>query len=338
MKLPYRTRQRLIRIGVILLVIAFVALLIAVLWLLWAKRYVIYTRDGAKLDFDLPETLPQGQEAEPPKEENLPPLYFVTEEDALVNSTELMQMKGYYADTEALKDIPAVKTQIQALEAGTAVMLDVKSIYGNYFYSSEVGTTRSSAIDIEAMDSLIAYLKNSKYYLIARLPALRDREYGLHHTIDGIAVKSGAYLWVDDEGCYWLNPSSQGTVSHLVQIATELKNLGFDEVVFEDYCFPNTDNMAFSGDKAKALSSAAQTLVTTCATERFTVSFVSTGHFTPPTGRTRIYWEGAEAYKAADIAAASGVADPTINLVFLTEVHDTRFDAFSVLRPLEAAH
>lgn len=337
MKLPYRTRQRLIRISIILLVVAFVALLIAGLWLLWVKRYIVYTRDGAKLDFDLPEELPKGQEAEPPKEEDLPPLYFVTEEDALANSTELLQLKGYYADAEALKDIPAVKAQIQQLEAGTAVMVDVKNAYGNCFYSSDAAPL-STAVDIEAMDNLIAYLKNSKYYTIARIPALRDREYGLHHTIDGIAVKSGGYLWVDDGGCYWLNPASQGTISHLVQLVTELKELGFDEVVFDEFRFPDTDNMAFSGDKVKTLSSAAQTLVTTCATERFAVSFVSTGHFTPPTGRSRIYWKAAEAYKAADIAAASGVADPTINLVFLTEVHDTRFDTYSVLRPLDAAH
>jgi len=337
MKLPYRTRQRLIRISIILLVIAFVALLIFGLWLLWVKRFIVYTRDGAKLDFDLPAELPKGEEARPPQEEDLPPLYFITEEDALTNSTELLQLKGYYADAEALKDIPAVKSQIQQLEAGTAVMVDVKNAYGSFFYSSDLGPL-TTTVDVEAMDELLMYLKNSKYYTIARLPALRDREYGLHHTIDGIAVKSGGYLWVDDGGCYWLNPTSQGTVSHLVQIVTELKELGFDEVVFEEFRFPDTDNMAFSGDKAKALTSAAQTLVTTCATERFAVSFVSTGQFTPPTGRSRIYWKAAEAYKAADIAANAGVADPKINLVFLTEVHDTRFDEFSVLRPLEAAH
>ena len=338
MKLPYRTRQRLIRIGSILLASAFAALLIVGGWLLWARRFVVYTRDGAQLDFSLSEEVPQGQVAVPPTKEDVPPLYFITEEDALANNTELMKLAGYYVDAEALKDIPQVKAQLQALEAGTAVMVDVKSIYGSYYYSSAVGGNRSSAIDVEAMDGLIAYLKSSKLYTIAKLPALRDYSYGLNHVPDGLAVKSGGYLWVDSEGCYWLNPSSQGTVSFLVQQAQELKELGFDEVVFEDFRFPDTDNLAFKGDKAKTLSTAAQTLVTTCATDRFAVSFVSTGIYTPPTGRTRIYWEQADAYQAADIAASSGVADPQIGLVFLTEVHDTRFDAFSVLRPLDAAH
>lgn len=338
MKLPYRTRRRLIRIGIILLVLAVVAMLIWCFWLLWVKRFIVYTRDGARLDFDLPAELPKGEEAKPPVKEDLPPLYFVTEEDVVATSTELTQIVGYYVDTEALKDIPRVKEQIQRLEAGTAIMIDVKSIYGSYYYSSQVGAKRSSSVNTEQMDELLAFLKNSKYYVIAKLPALRDYEYGLHHVPDGIAVKSGGYLWVDDDGCYWLNPASQGTLGFLVQQTQELKDLGFEEVVFEDYRFPDTENMAFSGDKVKALSDTAQALVTTCATERFAVSFVSTNHFNPPTGRSRIYRAGVEAYQAADVAGNAGVADPTINLVFLTEVHDTRFDEFSVLRPLDAAH
>ena len=48
-----------------------------------------------------------------------------------------------------------------------------------------------------------------------------------------------------------------------------------------------------------------------------------------------------EGKSAAEIAAAaelSGVADTAVQLVFLTELHDTRFDAYGVLRPLSGAH
>jgi hypothetical protein len=48
--------------------------------------------------------------------------------------------------------------------------------------------------------------------------------------------------------------------------------------------------------------------------------------------------ENATATEAAAIARDSGIADTAINLVFLTENHDTRFDVYSVLRPLSAAH
>ena len=57
-----------------------------------------------------------------------------------------------------------------------------------------------------------------------------------------------------------------------------------------------------------------------------------------PTGRTRVYLAGLEASQAAQAAADSGVPDTAINLVFLTELYDTRFNEYSVLRPLSGAH
>ena len=65
-------------------------------------------------------------------------------------------MLGYYVDAEALKDIDGVKTQIAALEPGTSVMVDVKGIYGDFYYSSSVGEKRSTKIDPAKMDELIA--------------------------------------------------------------------------------------------------------------------------------------------------------------------------------------
>ena len=188
------------------------------------------------------------------------------------------------------------------------------------------------------MDELIRQLDSKGMYLIARLPALRDYSFGLSSTSNGLFVSSGAYLWADDDYCYWLDPTKEGTVTYLVQIVTELKNLGFDEVVFDEFRFPDTDDLKFSGDRAQALNTTAQTLVTTCATGSFAVSFVGEEEgFTIPSGRCRLYVENATAAQAAGIAASSGLADPSIYLVFLTEFHDTRFDAYSVLRPLESA-
>jgi hypothetical protein len=45
-----------------------------------------------------------------------------------------------------------------------------------------------------------------------------------------------------------------------------------------------------------------------------------------------------DALQAADAAQSSGIADTAVNLVFLTELHDTRFDVYSVLRPIAGAH
>ena len=340
MNIPYRTRWILKRSAVVALVVLLVAALVWLCWFIWLKRYIVYTRDsGAVLDFSLSAKLPEGEPALQPQQEETVSIYYNEGENAINTSKELTQLVGYYADREQLiAGIDEIVQQVKALERGTPVMLDVKSATGNFFYSSAVAEHRDSKVDIEAMDQLIQQLDESGTYLIARLPSLRDRMYGLNNVNDGVFDTRGAYLFRDEGGCYWLNPARQGVLTYLVQIVTELKGLGFDEVVFDYFDFPDTKYMRFDGEKEQALAEAAQTLVTSCATDSFTVSFVQKPGFSLPEGRTRLYITDAAAADAALLAQQTGLENPQIRVVFLTQIHDTRFDEFGVLRPLDAAH
>ena len=340
MKIPYRTQRLLQRLGLIALVVLAVGGLVFFCWFTWLQRYVIYTRDkGAIINMELPPMVALGQEAVPDAKSDPISIYYNEGDNAINTSKDLTQMTGYYADAAALeKSVSTVFAQAKALPAGTPVMLDVKSPKGNFFYSSTVSDKYNPDLDVTKMDEMIAALDKKGIYLIARLPAFRDYNFGLSHTSNGLFVSSGSHLWTDDDYCYWLNPTSEGTISFLVEIVTELKALGFDEVVFDEFRFPSTKDIKFSGDKTKAITTAAKTVATACASENFAISFVGDAKFPLPAGRTRLYVKSADAAKAADIAQQTGLENPAISLVFLTEVHDTRFDAYSVLRPLEAAH
>ena len=339
MNIPYRTRQTIKRVTLISIITLLVLALVWLCWFVWLKRFVVYTRDGAVLDFSLGGQIPEGQPK--PQGQEQPPvsIYYNEGDEAISTSKELQQLQGYYADRAALiAGIDQVSSQIKALERGTPVMLDVKSATGNFFYSTAVSEHLDSKIDITAMDALIQELADSGVYLIARLPALRDRMYGLHNVNEGVFDTRGAYLYRDDGGCYWLNPKRQNVLNYLVETVTELKSLGFDEVVLDYFDFPDTQYMRFDGDKEQTLLSAAQTVVASCGSESFAVSFVQEPGFGLPEGRTRLYVKEASAADAQSIAQNAGLEDPATRLVFLTEIHDTRFDAFGVLRPLDAAH
>ena len=337
MNLSYRTRQTLKHMAFIAVIFLLIAALVWLCWFVWLKRYVVYTREeGAKIDFSLSD-YGQGQAAVPPPEETVS-IYYNEGDDAINTGRDLTQLTGYYVNREMLiAGTDQVLQQVRNLERDTPIMLEVKSAVGNFFYSSAVAEYRDSKVDPLAVDQLIKELKKSGYYLIAKLPALRDRQYGLHHVDDGIFDTRGAYLYRDDGGCYWLNPAKQGTLTYIISIVSELKELGFNEVVFDYFDFPETDKMRFNGDKTEALQTAARTLMTSCGTGNFTVSFVQKPGFQLPEGKTRLYIKDAVAADAQTIAQESGIADPKIGLVFLTEFHDTRFDEFGVLRPLDAA-
>jgi len=339
MSIPYRTRQIIKRTAVIALIAILALALVWLCWFVWLKRYIVYTREGAVLDFSVSAQIPEGQHAQPPEEQPAVPIYYNEGEDAISTSKELQQLKGYYADRDALiAGIDQVRQQVKALERGTPVMLDVKSATGNFFYSTGVSEHLDSKVDIAAMDALIQELSDSGVYLIARLPAFRDRMYGLHNVNDGVFDTRGAYLYRDDGGCYWLNPKRQNVLTYLVQTVTELKSLGFDEVVLDFFDFPDTQYMRFDGDKEQTLIAAAQTVMTSCGSEIFTVSFVQKPGFQLPEGRARLYLKDVSAADVQSLAIESGLENPQTGLVFLTEVHDTRFDEFGVLRPLDAAH
>ena len=340
MKIPYRTQRLLQRLGLIALVVLAIGGLVLFCWFTWLQRYVIYTRQkGAIINMNLPPMVALGPKAVPDPKSDPISIYYNEGDNAINVSKDLTQMTGYYATAAALeKSVSTVFSQAKALPAGTPIMLDVKSPKGNFFYSSTVSDKYNPDLDVTKMDEMIAALDKKGMYLIARLPAFRDYNFGLAHTSNGLFVASGSHLWADDAYCYWLNPASEGTLTYLTQIVAELKELGFDEVVFDEFRFPDTKDIKFSGDKSKAISTAAKTLATACAAENFAISFVGDAKFPLPQGRTRLYVNSTEAAKAEDLAKKTGLENPAVSLVFLTEVHDTRFESYSVLRPLEAAH
>lgn len=339
MNIPYRTRRILYWVAVITAIVVAVGAVAWFSWFTWLGRFVVYTRDnGAIIDMSLSQRIPDGQTAVQPESGPTVPIYYNEGENAITTNRELSQLSGYYIDRQALIDgVDTVRQQARQLKRGTPVMLEVKSATGNFYYSSAVAEYRDSKVDAVAVDALIKDLDNMGLYLIARLPALRDRQYGLNNVNDGIFDTRGAYLYRDDGACYWLNPTRQGTMDYIVQTVSELKNLGFDEVVLDYFDFPDTEYMRFDGDKEAALQTAANA-VSTLSSGSFTVSFVQKPGFSLPSDRSRLYLTDATAAEVQLMAQMSGLADPKVSLVFLTDIHDTRFDEFGVLRPLDSAH
>ena len=338
MKLSYRTRCTLKRLGQVLLVLFVVGVLAFSLWFTWLDRFVVYSREeGARLDFSFSIGDRVGIVAQQPAEK--PPVNVIYNDGQLeVESEELTRLQGYYVTSAELqqylrKDPDAFMAKLQELPKGTAIMIDVKDMYGNFFYSSAISDNRNSAIDPETMDRLIETINSGNLYTIAHLPALRDMKYGMKNIMQTLQDKYG-YGWYDFYGCYWLGPTKNAVQEYVTQITLELRGLGFREVVFYDFCFPDTDKIVFNGDKKQALFDAAQMIVKTCATDRFTVSFEDKGSGIPE-GRCRIYGLNVPASNVDSYVEKFDRENPEASFVFMTEMHDTRYEQYGVLRPLK---
>lgn len=341
MVIPYQTKLKIKRAAIGVGIGLAVVVLLLIFWLIWLQRFIVYTDDGVYFDFNR-STIDMEYDPNPPTEvpDETVVIRFNDDSGTDENTQAVTNFQGTYLSTSQLiHDMEAVQAAVANFSAGDTVMLDVKSIHGNFYYSSGLSSNYSDSIDQAVMDSLIQTLADKGVYLIARLPAFRDTAYATAHTSDGIPTQSG-YLWLDDDKCYWLDPASQSVLTWLVQITRELKGLGFDEVVFYDFRFPSGDNIGYDSQVStdELISKAAQWLADSCNSEPFRVSFEADGtRFPLPTGSSRLYLSNIDAGQVQETLdkLAETIPDITTRVAFFTDSRDTRFDAYGVLRPLE---
>ena len=343
MNIPYRTRRLLNRIGLVALAFLLIGTLVWFCWVIWLERYVVYTEGKAVLDFDITTDESMGELAVPPAADVGVPIYYNEGANAVNLNAELTQLNGYYIDADDLqKNLADSYEDMKALRSGTAVMVDMKAGYGSFFYSSKLsGAVLSQSVSTATVDEMVKEMQHRGFYTIARISAFRDYNYGLNNVPCGLpdARGDGYYLRADDGGCYWLDPTDPQVINWICSIIKELKEIGFSEVVLDNFRFPpNPELYKFDGDRDAALADAAKAIVSTCASEGFTISFVAAGaNFALPEGRTRLYLSGVEAKEVGAKAAQTELEEANIRLVFLADTNDTRFDEYGVLRPIEVS-
>ena len=340
MSIPYRTRQKLNRIGLVALACLLVGTIVWFCWVIWLERYVVYTNGKATLDFDIVLSEDLGEVAVPPAADAGVTIYYNEGSNAVDLNAEMTQLNGYYIESKELQfDIADTMENLRKLKSGTAVMVELKGGYGSFYYNSSVsGAVMSQSVSTDTVNEMITEMKNRGFYMIARVSAFRDYNYGLNNVPAGLpdARGDGHYLRADDGGCYWLDPSDPTVVNWVCSIVNELKAMGFHEVVLDNFRFPpSPDLYIFNGDRDEAIQAAAKAVMDACGGDGFTISFVgSDATFALPEGRTRLFLSGVEAKEVGARASQVTFEEPEIRLVFLADTNDTRYDQYGVLRPI----
>ncbi len=339
MNIPYRTRRKLKIAGTVAMVLILIFCVTWLCWVIWLQRYVVYTDEGASLDFGRSANEVVGEVPKAPVASIDIPIYYNEGANAIDTEQELSKLSGYYITNDMLKmsaNIERFKLQIQRLDAGTPVMIEMKGPYGSFFYQSKLGdAVISQSTDLTAMSELVDLIKSKGCYAIAQVSAFRDRSFGNTHVTSGLYMPSRIGLWMDTGGMYWLDPTNATTISWITSVVQELKDMGFNEVMLADFCFPDTDQIIFNGDKNQALADAAQKLLSACGSEKFTLSFcVNDYTFALPEGRCRMYLQDVNAPRVGEIASKVEFEDAEVRLVFLCASGDTRYDEYGVLRAM----
>lgn len=337
----YRNKRALRRALWIVLGVIALALILFVCRLVYLGRFVVY-EDGA-IHFDYEQKLtPTGVSPETLDPAEYP---FETVLNGTADEDEAQQMtklSGYYISTRMLaRGVDEVREALSEVQDYNAVVIDVKSVFGNFYYSTEItgaSTASADVVDLTEVDKLISDLTaQPNLTVIARVPAFSDPVYALAHQTQGLPLYSGA-LWMDDNDCYWLNPYSNGVQGYLSSIGLELAQLGFDEVLYDDFYFPADDRIAWTTDaitKEGAVADAAEHIKDNLFGNDLLVSFGSRQQDVAAFA-DRIYITTDDPSDAAALTSEMQeiFQDTSMQIVFVTDSRDTRFEECGVIRPL----
>ena len=181
MSIPYRHKRTLRRVGMAALVTVSILLVTWLCWVVWLQRYVVYTSNGARLDFHVSSYEVVGQIAKPKEAEHNISIYYNEGADAIDTSKDMTQIVGYYITSDMFqKNMADIQLQIERLPAGTPVMIDMKGPYGSFFYQSQLpGAVASASTDIPGVVDLLTkmkmkgfriYLQGDNLFLLTKYP------------------------------------------------------------------------------------------------------------------------------------------------------------------------
>ena len=214
-----------------------VVLAVAGVWM--AQKYIVYDDGGYHLE--LPFFQKEGPAQEP--------------EDLRV-AVEPAASQPEETPEEGEPLLAAVTVPLSAVEDGSAealaaqagansVLLDMKTDRGQLGFVSQLAMAASAGVNAGQADinRQLQALNSGELYTVARLSCFRDHALAKDETY-AIRTNSG-YRWTDPEELRWSSPASQAVQDYLVALMVELAQLGFDEILLDNWGYPAEGNLGY---------------------------------------------------------------------------------------------
>ena len=263
----YRGRQGIWRR---LLAIVLVLVLMAACGFLLLQRYITYSDDGSfylDLPFELNLQFPQFQmggntEDEPPSDNSGQDMNLVVDnqqeneeepDDAEEPPQEEVPQEQPVADTYIARRLVSLE---QLLPNGTTILdglaaagadgfvFRAKDREGYIYYLSSEASENAIVSDALSRDMIAQLCAQEGVYTVARISCLRDPIFALAHINEASIRNQKGYAWFENaQGGHWLEPEKALTREYLIGLAVECAELGFDELLLEDVCYPSQGNL-----------------------------------------------------------------------------------------------
>lgn len=188
----------------------------------------------------------------------LPPQTEVPKEPEVVVDTRPVvthvplpkQVKAIYM-TSCVAGTPSFRTKLIDLIQETelnAVIIDIKDYSGTISFPAQSASWQSAWQEARCgtrdMPQLIELLHDHDIFVIGRITVFQDPHYAPKHPELAVLRSDKVTVWKDHKGLSFIDVAAKPYWDHIIELAVDSYNIGFDELNFDYVRYPSDGNMA----------------------------------------------------------------------------------------------
>lgn len=187
----------------------------------------------------------------------LPPQTEVPKEPEVVVDTRPVvthvplpkQVKAIYM-TSCVAGTPSFRTKLIDLIQETelnAVIIDIKDYSGTISFPAQSVSWQSAWQEARCgtrdMPQLIELLHDHDIFVIGRITVFQDPHYAPKHPELAVLRSDKVTVWKDHKGLSFIDVAAKPYWDHIIELAVDSYNIGFDELNFDYVRYPSDGNM-----------------------------------------------------------------------------------------------
>lgn len=250
----YRGRRNPLRV---LLAVLLILVILGSLALLLIQKLVVFEENGA---WHLKQT--EAQEEKTSEQT----ASAVTDEELVIEPPE--------EPTPTERTPQLQQTTLAALQGGAVTQAEgcngwafpVKDSSGMLAYDTAVEAAASSGAGGSVSREGLAQLLEEDAYYLAQFACCHDSVYSMANMTGAGLCQPSGYVWFDYQNSHWLDVSKPEARAYLASLVQELADLGFDEILLQEFQYPvrgklhKIDYTALTMSREEALCRTAQEL------------------------------------------------------------------------------
>jgi len=226
-------------------IILAILVLAAIGLLIWGQQYVVFTDEGAQF------RPPFFREEDPSGDTSDDHFNMIVDTSGSQSQPDVSEpdpvpepeqpLMAAAVSLDAVADGTAAQRAIDA--GGNAILLEMKNSQGmlGWWTENSMAAQAGASGTQSDVNLRLEELAQGELLLIARFDCFQD--HALAGNESYAILSNSGYKWTDPDKIRWSSPTNPLVQDYQIQLMEELAQLGFDEIVLENWGYPDEGNL-----------------------------------------------------------------------------------------------